>query len=64
MATEDLHDLTGPVSVRKVQPIQRSATPPVTGTNATARAVRSEAVASSHNTFRPDIYRVSEGYLN
>lgn len=22
------------------------------------------AGASSHNTFRPDIYRVSEGYLN
>lgn len=22
------------------------------------------AVSSSHNTFRPDIYRTSEGYLN
>lgn len=26
--------------------------------------IRSQAATSSHNTFRPDIYRVSEGYLN
>lgn len=28
-----------------------------------ADEVRSEAMATSHNTFRPDIYRVSEGYI-
>lgn len=29
-----------------------------------ASAIRSQAAVSSHNVFRPDIYRVSEGYLN
>lgn len=29
-----------------------------------AAALKAQAVATSHNTFRPDIYRVSEGYLN
>lgn len=29
-----------------------------------ATAIRSQAAATSHNVFRPDIYRVSEGYLN
>jgi len=26
--------------------------------------LRTQAAARSHNVFRPDIYRVSEGYLN
>ncbi len=47
----------------KAQPISR---PPMPAQGATdvAKAVRSQAVARSHNVFRPDIYRVSEGYLN
>lgn len=30
---------------------------------ASTDAVKQEAAASGHNVFRPDIYRVSEGYL-
>lgn len=30
----------------------------------TAQAVRQRATSSGHNVFRPDIYRVSEGYMN
>jgi len=48
----------------KFTPRNKPTTLPATGANATAQAVRSQAVAHSHNTFRPDIYRVSEGYLN
>lgn len=48
----------------KYTPKARPSTQPAEGPASTARAVRSEAVARSHNTFRPDIYRVSEGYLN
>jgi hypothetical protein len=29
-----------------------------------ARAIRSQTAVRSHNVFRPDVYRVSEGYLN
>lgn len=29
-----------------------------------ASAVRSAAATASHNTFRPEIFRVTEGYLN
>lgn len=29
-----------------------------------AAAIRMQAASTSHNTFRPDVYRVSEGYLN
>lgn len=29
-----------------------------------AEKVRESAVTGSHNTFRPDIYRVSEGYIS
>lgn len=36
----------------------------IEGAAATQKAVRQQSVARSHNTFRPDIYRVSEGYLN
>lgn len=32
--------------------------------NDTAQAVRQQAASSGHNVFRPDIYRVSEGYMN
>lgn len=32
--------------------------------NTQGAVVRSQAAARSHNVFRPDIYRVSEGYLN
>jgi hypothetical protein len=28
-----------------------------------ASASQAQSVTTSHNTFRPDIYRVSEGYL-
>ena len=28
-----------------------------------AEKVREESITTSHNTFRPDIYRVSEGYI-
>lgn len=48
----------------KYQPTSRQSMQPAVGSASTARAVRSQAVATSHNTFRPDIYRVSEGYLN
>ena len=30
---------------------------------ATVAAVRAQTAARGHNTFRPDIYRVSEGYI-
>jgi hypothetical protein len=29
-----------------------------------AQAIRSQTAVRSHNVFRPDVYRVSEGYLN
>lgn len=29
-----------------------------------SQALRSQTAAQSHNVFRPDIFRVSEGYLN
>lgn len=48
----------------KYTPRARPDTQPAEGPAAVSKAVRSEAVARSHNTFRPDIYRVSEGYLN
>lgn len=48
----------------KYTPRARPDTQPAEGPVAVSKAVRSEAVARSHNTFRPDIYRVSEGYLN
>lgn len=48
---------------RKPRPIKTRPAEPAGGST-TAAVVRSQAVASSHNTFRPDVYRVSEGYLN
>lgn len=29
-----------------------------------AESIQGEAASMSHNTFRPDIYRVSEGYIS
>lgn len=29
-----------------------------------AQAIRAQTAVHSHNVFRPDVYRVSEGYLN
>lgn len=29
-----------------------------------SKALRAQTAAQSHNVFRPDIFRVSEGYLN
>lgn len=49
--------------------VQRVPKPRTNTAAADASAVQSQAVraataASSHNVFRPDIFRVSEGYLN
>lgn len=30
---------------------------------AVSGALQAQTISTSHNTFRPDIYRVSEGYL-
>lgn len=46
----------------KYQPISQPSTQPI-GPTVESAAIRKGAAASSHNTFRPDIYRVSEGYL-
>lgn len=46
---------------RTPKPIASSA-PQASATQ--AQAVRQATAARSHNVFRPDIYRVSEGYLN
>jgi len=48
----------------KFQPRTIGTTMPAQASEVQAKAVRSAAVAKSHNVFRPDIYRVSEGYLN
>lgn len=34
------------------------------GAAVSSAAVQQQTAASGHNVFRPDIYRVSEGYLN
>lgn len=47
----------------KFQPRPIQSTQPAASTTE-AKAIRQEAAARSHNVFRPDIYRVSEGYLN
>ena len=46
----------------KYQPTTLPSTQPA-GAGVESSAIRKGAAASSHNTFRPDIYRVSEGYL-
>jgi hypothetical protein len=46
----------------KYQPISQPSTQPAAA-GVEAGAIRREAASRSHNTFRPDIYRVSEGYL-
>jgi len=48
----------------KFQPRTIGTTMPAQASEVQAKAIRSAAVAKSHNVFRPDIYRVSEGYLN
>lgn len=42
----------------RLGPVQASAP------NGTPQATSRQAVTSGHNVFRPDIYRVSEGYMN
>jgi len=37
---------------------------PAAASQAQVAAVRNAAAATSHNVFRPDVYRVSGGYLN
>lgn len=53
-----------PVKGFQRTPKPRSSTMPGQASAVQAQAVRAAAAASSHNVFRPDIYRVSEGYLN
>lgn len=36
---------------------------PQANTPTSMDAVKTQAAANGHNTFRPDIYRVSEGYV-
>lgn len=45
-------------------PKPRVATQEAAASSVQAQAVRAATAASSHNVFRPDIFRVSEGYLN
>lgn len=35
-----------------------------TGPSVLSQANSRQAVTSGHNVFRPDVYRVSEGYMN
>jgi len=67
-------------SAMKSAPLPAPVLPPIGGSQAKAAgapatlpgpasrtqvaAIRNAAAATSHNVFRPDIYRVSEGYLN
>jgi hypothetical protein len=37
---------------------------PANPTTAVPEALRSQTAARGHNVFRPDIYRVSEGYIS
>ncbi len=48
--------------IRKPKPIQ--STMPAQASAVQAQALRAQTAAQSHNVFRPDIFRVSEGYLN
>jgi hypothetical protein len=48
-----------PVSAKPVLSTQ-----PAQASTVQAKALRAQTAAQSHNVFRPDIYRVSEGYLN
>lgn len=48
-----------PVSAKPVLSTQ-----PAQASEVQAKSLRSQTAAQSHNVFRPDIYRVSEGYLN
>lgn len=48
----------------KYQPRASRSTLPAQASQEQAQAVRSETSQRGHNVFRPDIYRVSEGYMN
>jgi hypothetical protein len=51
--------------IRKPKPIKASqSTMPAQASAVQAQALRTQTAAQSHNVFRPDIFRVSEGYLN
>jgi len=58
--------IASPAPVKGFQrtPKPRSSTMPGEAAAVQAKAIRTAAAASSHNVFRPDIFRVSEGYLN
>jgi len=45
-------------------PKPRTNTMPMDASAVQSKALRAQTAAQSHNVFRPDIYRVSEGYLN
>jgi hypothetical protein len=53
-----------PVKGFQRTPKPRPQTMPGEAAAVQAKAIRTATAASSHNVFRPDIYRVSEGYLN
>lgn len=41
-----------------------SNTKPIQAAAVQSSALRAQTAAQSHNVFRPDIFRVSDGYLN
>lgn len=47
---------------RKARP--NVSTMPAEGSQAISQRLKQMTAAESHNVFRPDIYRVSNGYLN
>ena len=53
-----------PVKGFQRTPKPRTSTMPGEASAVQAKALRSQTAAQSHNVFRPDIFRVSEGYLN
>jgi hypothetical protein len=48
----------------KFKPRPIGGTLPGQASEVQAKAVRSATATGGHNTFRPDVYRVSEGYLS
>ena len=58
--------IASPSPVKGVQrtPKPRISTMPTDASAVQSKALRAQTAAQSHNVFRPDIYRVSEGYLN
>ena len=45
-------------------PRPSSNTAPAAAAATQSASLRAQTAAQSHNVFRPDVYRVSEGYLN